>query len=115
MKDIIVCNVVEVNFEKNEKLFKELKYLREQMCCYKQKIKECNKIAKERDELLDLSIRNDKRARELNENLDKIYSEIVKKRDELLTKSKETSDYNFCVAHGLTEAIRCFPDIWRVE
>lgn len=44
-------------------------------------------------------------------NLDKIYSEIVKKRDERLNKSKETGDYEFCVAHGLTEAIRCFPDI----
>ena len=36
------------------------------------------------------------------------YQKIVDKRDKYLKDSKEVGDYNFNVAHGLTEAIRCF-------
>lgn len=48
----------------------------------------------------------------INNKNNLLLKEIVKKRDERLSKSKETGDYEFCVAHGLTEAIRCFPDLW---
>ena len=50
-----------------------------------------------------------------NLEFEKLLLKIVKKRDERLNKSKETGDYEFCVAHGLTEAIRCFPDLWEVQ
>lgn len=36
------------------------------------------------------------------------YDLIIKERDRRLALSKETGDYHFIVAHGLTDAIRLY-------
>lgn len=43
--------------------------------------------------------------------LDKIYKEIVKQRNKRLEKSKEVGDYEFVVAHGMTECLRIIDKI----
>lgn len=47
---------------------------------------------------------------ESQDKLNKWYDIIVKERDRRLSQSKENGDYNFNVAHGLTEAIRLYDD-----
>lgn len=65
------------------------------------------KLKKERDfykkQMLELlGIAEKLKAREDN----KFYERIAFERGKRLAKSKEAGDYEFCVAHGLTEALR---------